>query len=235
MPPRREPLVAAAFADAARTMYESRTMEESLDCIVRVAVDTVPGFDHCGVTLVHRSGKVETMAASDPIVSELDSAQYALGEGPCFDTLRDSRNVVVHDMTRERRWPRYVKDAIEAGIKSQIGLHLYADGHTVGALCLYRTTGQGIDPEAEGIAEIFATHAALALGRTRTVNDLNTALATRKVIGQAIGLVMERHQIDEKRAFDFLIRVSSTSHIKVRDLAEELVTQSNDRYGSKAT
>jgi AmiR/NasT family two-component response regulator len=58
--------------------------------------------------------------------------------------------------------------------------------------------------------------------------QLNEALATRNVIGQAIGMVMERYQMDEKRAFAFLVRVSSTSNIKLRLIAQELVDRAND-------
>ena len=55
-------------------------------------------------------------------------------------------------------------------------------------------------------------------------------MSTRKNIGQAIGIVMERYGITEDRAFQFLIRASSTSNVKLRDVAEEVVTSSVERY-----
>ena len=61
------------------------------------------------------------------------------------------------------------------------------------------------------------TRAAIALGRSRYEHQLNEALGSRKVIGQAIGLVMEHYQIDEDRAFHFLVRVSRNSNIKLRE------------------
>jgi len=50
------------------------------------------------------------------------------------------------------------------------------------------------------------------------------------VIGQAIGITMERFRIPEDRAFQFLVRASQTSNVKVRDLAEELVAETSERY-----
>ena len=47
------------------------------------------------------------------------------------------------------------------------------------------------------------------------------------MIGQAIGILMERYEMDEERAFAFLVRASSQSNIKLRDLAAELVEARN--------
>ncbi len=65
------------------------------------------------------------------------------------------------------------------------------------------------------------------MGFATTVDHLNEALSTRKVIGQAIGIAMERYGIDETRAFEFLIRVSQTSNTKLRDVATEIVESVN--------
>ena len=51
------------------------------------------------------------------------------------------------------------------------------------------------------------------------------ALSTRKVIGQAIGVIRERYGVGEDRAFQYLVRAASTSNTKLRDVALELVGQ----------
>ena len=56
------------------------------------------------------------------------------------------------------------------------------------------------------------------------------ALSSRKTIGQAIGIVMERYSINEDRAFQFLVRASRTSNVKVREVAAEIVSSNNNRY-----
>jgi GAF domain-containing protein len=93
--------------------------------------------------------------------------------------------------------------AVERGLRSQIGLRLYADHETLGALNLYSTSEDTIDPDVLHMAELFAAHASLALGKVRREEQLNAALLTRKVIGQAIGILMERHELDEDGAFAF--------------------------------
>ena len=81
--------------------------------------------------------------------------------------------------------------------------------------------------EAEAIANLFATHAAIALGHAREREHLNEALQSRKLIGQAVGIVMERYSMNEDRAFDFLVRASSHGNIKLRQVAQELVDEIN--------
>lgn len=49
----------------------------------------------------------------------------------------------------------------------------------------------------------------------------------RQMIGQAIGIIMERHGLDETRALDYLLQVSTRSNTKVREVARNVVEQAN--------
>ena len=93
---------------------------------------------------------------------------------------------------------------------------------------MYSTSSDTIDPDAVHMAELFAAHAALALGHARREEQLSAALATRKVIGQAIGILMERHALKEDAAFVYLTRVSSHTNVKLRTVAQEIVDLRND-------
>ena len=104
-------------------------------------------------------------------------------------------------------------------------LRLYLDKTTRGGLNMYSVTSDTINPETEHLAELFATQAALALGRVRSEENLNAALASRTVIGMALGILMERHDIDREAAFAYLTRTSSSRQTKLRDIAQELVDE----------
>jgi GAF domain-containing protein len=222
------PDVGQAIAAAARALYAGQTLDETLQRIVEVARDSVPGFDQVGISTVDRTGQVVTRATAGDLVLTLDNIQYDLDEGPCVDTLRGSDAVAAPDIGADRRWPRYAPAAVEHGVKSQLAIRLYLEQEgTLGGINFYSTTSSSVDPQAESIAELFATHAAIALGNAREKQTLNDALVTRQVIGQAIGIVMERYQINSERAFEFLVRASSVSNLKLRDVAQELVNQRN--------
>ena len=222
--------IATAITEAARTMHTPRTLEETLDSIVKATLQTVPGFNHVGISITHRNGELETMAGTDQLVWELDEIQYSLQEGPCYDSIRGSKVTAVEHASNDQRWPNYMPQAVEKGLRAQLAVGLFSEEGTLGGLNLYSTESGTIEDDAVEIAELFATHAAIALGRSRIEGQLNDAIASRKVIGQAIGILMGQYQIDEDRAFQFMIRASSTGNIKLRTVAEELVSTTNERF-----
>ena len=225
------PDIGASIAVAARSMDARPSLDQTLLAIVHAAQVSVPGFDHAGISTVDHKGRVQTRAGTGPLVEELDNLQYGLGEGPCVDALRHALVVAAPAIRAEQRWPRYVSRATrETGLQSQLAVRMFLDEEgTVGTLNLYSTSQAEIDPDAESVAELFATHAAIALGRAREISTLNEALLSRRLIGQAIGIVMERYKIDEDRAFAFLARASSHGNIKLRDVAKELVDTARHR------
>jgi GAF domain-containing protein len=227
---------ASALAQAARTIHREDTLEETLAAIAETARISVPGIDHAGISIVTPKGGIETKAATDPIVWEFDRLQYDLGEGPCLSTMRGTPVVSVPRARHDQRWPRFMPQALRLGLRSQLAVRLFVDDEgTMGALNLYSTSQEEIDPDAEHVAELFASHAAIALHQAREVEHLNQALESRKVIGQALGIVMERYGLDENHAFSFLLRASSTSNIKVRDIAAQLVEDTHHRHAANGS
>jgi GAF domain-containing protein len=218
--------ISAALSGAARSVSKATSVEETLETIVQVAQKSLPGFDHVGISSIDKRGRIETRAQTGDLVRQLDDLQYELGEGPCVDTLRTADFVAAPHIRHDQRWPRYVPAAVQLGLKSQFAVKLYLDDEgTLGGLNIYSSSNEGIDDEVPVLAELFATQAALALGKVRELNNLTAALQSREVIGKALGLIMATHQVDEKGAFAYLARLSSTSNIKMRDLAAGMLEQ----------
>ena len=221
--------LSSAMAEAARTIRVEQDVDAVLDDIVQAAVVSLPGIDHAGVTIIGKSGEYTTRASTDSLVLELDALQYDLGEGPCVYAMEAARLVTLNHLSHEQRWPRYVPSAMALGLRAQMGLQLVLDENKIGGLNLYSTEVDEIDPDVAHSAELFAAHAALALGFARRNEDMNTALGTRKVIGQAIGLVMAEFTVTEDQAFAYLRRVSSVTNTKLRDVATKVVTLANEK------
>jgi hypothetical protein len=142
-----EPGIAEAIAVAARSINQRARLNEALDTLVEVARDSVPGFDHVGISTIDNRGNVETRAGTGELVWDLDKVQYGLGEGPCVDSLRDANVVSAPRIRHNQRWPRYVPAAVEAGLRAQLAVKLYLDDKgTVGGINLYSTASEDIDP-----------------------------------------------------------------------------------------
>jgi len=223
------PDISAALVKVAHEINEPRELQTVLNTIVGTAVHSLPGIDHVGITIASKDGRMETLAGTDPFVWELDRFQYQLGEGPCVHAIAVDPVTTVEWAGREQRWPRFMPLAVARGLRSQMGMRLFTERETLGGLNMYSTSSDTIDPDAVHMAELFAAHASLALGHARREEQLSAALLTRKVIGQAIGILMERHALDQDGAFAYLTRVSSHTNVKLRAVAQEIVDQSNDQ------
>jgi AmiR/NasT family two-component response regulator len=119
------------------------------------------------------------------------------------------------------------------GVGGQMALHMFHDNGSLGGLNLYFDRPGLIDAQTVAVAELFAVLAALAMGHARERDGLNAALRTRTDIGKAIGILMERYELDEDRAFQFLVRTSQTGNVKLRVIADEILTAANTKAPNK--
>ena len=95
------------------------------------------------------------------------------------------------DARHDNRWPDYLPKAVEKGLRSQLALRLFNEDQTLGgSTCTPRPAAA--PPQAIQLAELFAAHASIALGRKRFEHQLTEAVASRQVIGTAVGILMER-------------------------------------------
>jgi GAF domain-containing protein len=220
---------AQSIAEAARTLSRPRSLDDTLQTIIEVACNSVPGFEHASIATQEKRGCIETRASIGDLVLPLDKLQYELREGPCSAALQGTEVVAVSSLRWEQRWPTYVPRARDAGVRSQLAVRLYLDEGTLGGLNFYSTVSDEVSDDAQALARLFATHAAIALGHAQERETLTQGLRSRRAIGQAIGILMERYEMDEDRAFAFLVRASSHQNIKLRAVAQELVAEANDR------
>ena len=196
-------------------------LDETLGAITRTAVRTLPEVQEASISVLHADGRLDTVAPTKPLLYDLDAAQYELDEGPCLDASEEGVHVISPDLRADPRYPRYARAAAEYGFVAQAGLSLFRRDSSRGALNLY-SQRPGSFRDLGTLAPLFAEQTALALGYALEVENLTRALETRSAIGQAVGIVMERYQLDESAAFAFLTRLSQHRNVKLRDVAAEI-------------
>ena len=224
-----DPRVRKAIADLVDSLHTTGGDDLStLDMLTKAARDAIPGADYASITVVHEDGEMETIAPTDPLVILVDQIQAELREGPCYDAATEDAMFVSEDLRNDDRWPGYGPKAAAQGIAAQMGVDLHHPAPGRAALNIYsRRTWLFVD--AADTAEMFASHASLVLGYAAATDQFQAALSSRKTIGQALGIVMERYTIDEERAFQFLTRVSQDSNVKLREVAADIVAGVNRR------
>jgi hypothetical protein len=196
--------------------------------ITAVAVDLLPHVDFASICLRAAGQPVRIVAPTNPRVLEADRLQHELSEGPCLDVIDSLQAVRSTDVAKDPRWPLYGPKVAASGIAAQTTLPLVGAGSMRACVNLYSLTTGFTGGEPAG-TDLFATHASVALGFALQMRDLGEAMDRRKVIGQAIGIVMERYAINEEAAFAFLTRASQTANVKLRHIAEQIVTAVDER------
>jgi hypothetical protein len=222
-----------AMNEAARTLGTPRSVEETVRAITFAAKDTVPQAGHASISLVDRHGAMHTLVPTDQLVADADRLQCELGEGPCLDAAQGTPLVRSDDLANDARWPSYTPRAVAMGVGGQMALHMFHDHGSLGGLNLYFDRPFLINAQTVAVAELFAILAAAAMGHAREVEGLNQALDTRASIGKAIGIIMQRYELDEDRAFQFLVRTSQTGNVKLRVIADEIIAAANTKVHNK--
>lgn len=218
-----EDLLAHRLSDAARALQEQDDPDETLVRIVRSAIQLVPGVDEGSISAVIGRSKVRSHAASSDLPKIVDGIQDEVGQGPCLDAVFEQQTVRVPDMNTEQRWPKFAERAASAGANAMLAFQLYVEGDNLGALNLYSHHAGAFDDESEHVGLLFASHAAIAYAAVRRQSQLVRAIGTREIIGQAQGMLMERHKVPADEAFAQLVRVSQHLNCKLRDVADHLV------------
>jgi hypothetical protein len=227
-PPTR---LAMVFAGIAEQLYDADNVDDVLVRITEAAVSTVAGCRMASVTLAERNG-YRTAASTDSAATAADQAQYQAQEGPCLDAV--NAPVVYAQSFPDDRWPTLASRPTESGIGSVVSYRLSAASSATvdpggGSLNSYGVTPDAFTETAQEIGLVLAAHASVAaravdersalqsLGR-----DLQQALSSRDVIGQAKGILMERLKVTPEDAFDLLRRSSQQLNIKLREVAQGL-------------
>ncbi len=217
----------AVVAELADMLLGEEHVDTTLRRVADLAVATLPSCDAAGVSIAH-DGQITTSVATSDIALRVDSHQYAEEEGPCLQALRTGEIFRVDSMADEVRWPRFTPKAVAEGIVASLSLPLAVRGRVLGALNLYAQRAP-FDDHAEQLARIFAVQASVALSTAQTytktkelVDNLNQALETRDVIGQAKGILMAGEHCSADQAFDLLRRASQRENIKLRDIAQRI-------------
>jgi GAF domain-containing protein len=228
------PEILETLRELSSLLESEDSFERTLRSVVDLAASTLPACDSAGITL-RVNGKYSTAAASDLHSLEIDNIQYDAGEGPCLTALELGEPQRIEAVSEETRWPEFTARASRDGFGSSASFPLSMNG-TPGALNLYAKSERAFDHSTTAIAEIFARQAATALNNAhiyaaaRKLSDqLNEALKSRDLIGQAKGILMEREGISDAEAFEMLKRISQTTNVKLRDVAARLTEQQTRR------
>ncbi|MFF5366029.1 GAF and ANTAR domain-containing protein [Streptomyces sp. NPDC013187] len=223
-------------SETSDTLDQAMVRSSGLDTLLRDVTDRavrdVPGADACSIT-VRRAGRLLTLAGSDGMPSGLDLRQYENGSGPCVDAAGTGEEQYAPDLAEESRWPAYREYALSVGVRCVLAVPVVVESESDkgAALNFYGARAGALAPGRDA-ARAFAARAGDAIDmalrierRHQSAADVRTALLSRSVIDQAIGILMARERVDARSALERLRRASQDRNVKLRDLCGQLVAR----------
>ncbi|PVY97262.1 GAF and ANTAR domain-containing protein [Actinomycetospora cinnamomea] len=201
--------------------------------IVKAAVDTVPGADAGGISVLD-AGRVDTRAPIGAGVTTLDRLQSELQEGPCItaiDEPGDDGVVLAEDLSDGdgRRWPRFAPAAVEQGYRAIMGVQLSPEPEAGAALNLYGAEPRAFDARARMTAGLFGVQAGALLYGAEQARKVLDTVDDREVVARAQGMLCERHDVSGDEAFDMLVTSAQRTGIGLVDIASWIVGDADGR------
>jgi len=200
-------------------------VQDMVDRITAAAADTVPGAEQASIALLTVAGDLQVLAQTASVATQINDLQTALRQGPRFDAAKAGQRWVSGDLRGDDRWPLLGPAIADLGINSLLTTVIASEPHRV-VLNLFSADFEAFDPD-DIVVELFAHHARVALGYAAELESLRRGLQSRTTIGEAMGLMMARHDLDEDQAFRYLVRMSQTGNVKLRTVAADIVRTSS--------
>lgn len=230
----RERQLSATLIELADTLVSDYDLLSFLDLLLErsmAVIDAGAG----GVLLSDGADTLKPLASSDEAARLLELFELQSLEGPCIDSFRRKEQVVVDDLSRSSRWPRFTPVALVGGYRSVLAIPMRLRGEAIGALNLFREQPGPIDRADIAAAQAFADIATIGILQQRAVSDarqlaghLQTALDSRVVLEQAKGIMAEHARLDVGDAYQVLRWYARNHNRRLRDVAAGVVNGTLD-------
>jgi GAF domain-containing protein len=230
----------AGLIGLAGIVADAASVDEMLGQVAQFAVQAIPGADGAGVSLIHPHDResaddlrIQAWSVTAEFIQTIDTLQYEkLAEGPCITCIRSGRPAVSGSLGSDRRWPRFGGSVARMGVHSVLALPLAVGERVIGAINSYAHGRDAFTEHAVQLGSQFAGPAAVSVYNTQLLantrlrtTQLQQALRSRAVIDQAIGIIRSRSGSTAEEAFDRLTRISQREHVKLAEVAEQLVDE----------
>jgi GAF domain-containing protein len=229
--------VAATLAQFAQDLHDADGgVDRVVSAVVEFAAQTI-ACSFAGVVLTRRAGRVVLAATTSPAIDGLSRLGIFAGS-PLVGVARGGAPVVIgyqdddssgvplpgkQPGTGEARIKVSAEEqaaADAAGVQAATHVPLKVASGPIGALSLY--DAEPISPGSRrfALAELVAQHGSIAIAAARYRESMSHAVEARTLVGQAVGILMQRFDVDAGIAFQVLDRHSQHSNTKLRRIAQ---------------
>lgn len=223
--------VADVFTDVADTLVADFDLVEFLHAVAHHAA-AISGAAAAGVMLSGPNGNLHHVGATSEDARLLELFQIQNAEGPCLDSFRSGRPVVVSDLDEvTSRWPSFAPRAISHGMTSVYAFPMRLRDQVIGGLNVFQTVRRELVTGEVRVLQALADMATISLIQEQAVSraellteQLQVALTSRIVVEQAKGAVARTFAITVEESFELMRGYSRLHRRRLTDVAHDIVT-----------
>lgn len=228
--PHDDDTMARLRAAVAAALREPAGRGAPLARVCRACVELLP-VDGASVSVMTGTHDRETLYASDDIISVVESLQFTLGEGPCFDAFRHRRPVLIADLAADTAaaWPVFAAEIAAYPVGAVFAFPLQLGAITIGAMDMYRRRPGWLTPDELACAlrvVDLATFTLLSLRHGQLDGEWLADLPHhREVVHQAVGILIAEHHIPPGHALTRLRGYAFATGRSVEAVAADLTAR----------
>lgn len=221
--------ISEVLVDFTRTLADEQSVEAVFGSLGNYTTELL-GVDGIGVLLLEE-GELRVATTNSKRGEAAEHLEVELGEGPCTESIRSGRHVLVPDLEQAtERFPEFAWRALEAGVR---GIHALPIGstvdHLIGSLNIVTTEPRLLSGRDLRVADMLAEVAVsylVSIQAHEQANELaaqlQRALDSRVVIEQAKGILTGRHGIELDDAFERLRNHARSNRQRIHDVARSV-------------
>jgi GAF domain-containing protein len=228
--PQEDAELSAIFIEMAEVLVDDYDVIDILTELMDRCVQLL-GISAVGVMLLDPEGELRLAASSSEATRVLELFELQSHEGPCLDAFRTGQPVEHENMhPGSGPWPAFSAAAHDAGFRAVFALPLRLRDRIIGALSLFGVEETPVSDSNVIMARAFADVATISVIQyqaaseaERLNNQLASALKSRIVIEQAVGMLAERMGRDTGEAFTLLRHYARSHQRLLTDVAQSTV------------
>ncbi|HEY0718204.1 MAG TPA: GAF and ANTAR domain-containing protein [Streptosporangiaceae bacterium] len=221
--------VRTALGELGRFRFGEMRVEDALHEIVRTT-HAMFDVDGAGLMMTDSEQHLRSVAASDDRLAYLEELQIEHSEGPCITAFEDKQLVGVEDLGHDTRWPKFSDAAVSRRVRAVLASPLPYNQDAVGVVAVVSERSRPWSAEGELALLAFTDLAALLIAsmmqsqeKSVLATQLQGALDSRQIIEQAKGVLVGRHGITPRAAFEQLRAQARAERRKIAVLCAEVV------------
>ncbi|OLB68965.1 MAG: hypothetical protein AUH96_06300 [Nitrospirae bacterium 13_2_20CM_2_61_4] len=213
------------LSQVSATITSGRLLEEILHLLVTMTAEMM-GSATCSIMLLDPE-RDELRIAATQSLSEMYRSKPNLKVGQSISgrALKERRPIAVLDVTKDPEY-MYPDLARKEGLCSLLSVPMLVKDKPIGVINSYTAHEHSFTSEERKVLQAVASQAAIAIVNTSLMEksfEMQEALAVRKTVERAKGLLMRTRQISEEEAFRLMQRQSMDTRRSMREIADAIL------------